>query len=117
MSSIVGATCGALTLFFPQRRDRNIDDIKRKIVFVASSWVKLVLERLGLLLSLSIVVVQVNGKEEELCGIVVFSDDFFGPVPMMDIKVHNRATLAKQSLVGYGMHGTSCNAVEDTKSA
>jgi hypothetical protein len=59
----------------------------------------------------------VNREEEELGWIMTFSDNFFCPVAMMNVNVHNGTALTEQSLVGYGMHGTGCYAVENAESA
>jgi hypothetical protein len=58
-----------------------------------------------------------DGEEEQLSGVVAFSNNLFGSIAMMDINIDNRTALAQQPFVRDRMHGTSGNTIEYTKPA
>ena len=78
------------------------------IVFIASAGIK------GIPILASFMVVQMNRKEEQPARIGTVLDDFFRSVAMMGVHVDNGTPLT-ETLIGNGVHGTCCNAVEDTE--
>ena len=83
----------------PEWNNGNVDDVECQIIVRASARVEfvrvLVAVAVVAISVLLVIVVQVNGEEKHLAGIVTPANDFFCPIPVVYVNVYNRALVAQ----------------------
>mmetsp|Transcript_2726 Transcript_2726/g.3753 ORF Transcript_2726/g.3753 Transcript_2726/m.3753 type:complete len:243 (+) Transcript_2726:745-1473(+) len=96
-------------LISPQRWNRYVDNIVCNIVLITGTRIETVT------MFPFVVVIQVDREEEEFGRVVTTLDNFFRPIPMVNINIDNCTSLTHETFVRNGVQGAGSNIVEDTE--